>query len=127
WTAGSTALSQTNMLNLETQAGVALGSINPDIVTSGFILSGCAASRHNSYSATVLADTPLVYCRMDDASGTVCTDSSGNNFGLAYNNSPTLGVAGLLTGDSDTCVTFASASSRYANATSTTNLPTGAG
>lgn len=59
-----------------------------------------------AYSSEVLADSPLVYWRQGEASGTSVVDSSGNNRGGSYNNSPTLGVTGLLTGDSDTAVTY---------------------
>lgn len=67
-----------------------------------------------TYAATVLADSPLVYWRFGDASGTVAADSSGNSRDGAYGNGPTLGAAGLLTGDSDTAVTF-NGSNQFAN------------
>jgi hypothetical protein len=57
-----------------------------------------------SYSAEVLADSPLAYYRLGDASGTTMTDSSGNGRHGTYFNSPTLGATGLLLGDSDTAV-----------------------
>lgn len=59
-----------------------------------------------SYSTEVLADSPLVYWRLGDASGATATDSSGNSRSGTYANTPTLGVAGLLTGDPDTAVTL---------------------
>lgn len=59
-----------------------------------------------SYSAEVLADAPLVYLRLGEASGTVAADSSGNGRHGTYVATPTLGVAGLLAGDADTAVTF---------------------
>lgn len=65
-----------------------------------------------SYSSEVLADTPIMYYRLGEASGTVMTDSSGNGRDGTYANSPTLGATGLLTGDADTAVSFASASSQ---------------
>lgn len=58
-----------------------------------------------SYSSEVLADSPLGYWRMGDASGTTMTDSSPNGRHGSYINSPTLGTAGLLVGDSDTAIT----------------------
>jgi hypothetical protein len=68
-----------------------------------------------TYSSEVLADTPIGYWRLGDASGTTMTDSSGNSRNGTYANSPTLGTTGLLTSDSDTAVTFASASSQSAS------------
>lgn len=59
-----------------------------------------------SYSSEVLADSPLLYWRLGEASGTTATDSSGNGRHGTYSGSPTMGVAGLLTGDANTAVTF---------------------
>jgi hypothetical protein len=59
-----------------------------------------------TYSAAVLADSPLAYYRLGEASGTTMTDSSGNGRSGTYAGSPTLGATGLVTGDSDTAVTF---------------------
>lgn len=63
-----------------------------------------------SYSSEVLADSPLVYYRLGEASGTVATDSSGNGRNGTYVSSPTLGVTGALTGDSDKAMTVAGGS-----------------
>jgi hypothetical protein len=64
-----------------------------------------------SYSAEVLADSPVGYWRMADSSGTTMAATVGTNG--TYSNSPTLGSTGLLVGDSNTAVTFASASSQF--------------
>lgn len=61
-----------------------------------------------TYASEVLADSPLVYWRLGEASGTTATDSSGNGLNGTYSGSYTQGVTGLLTGDSDTAVTFTS-------------------
>jgi len=53
-----------------------------------------------------LADNPLAYWRLDEASGTNAADSSGNGRNGAYANGVTLGSAGALVGDSDTGATF---------------------
>ncbi len=49
-----------------------------------------------AYSDEVLADTPLVYYKLDEASGTSAADSSGNGSTATHTNSPTVGAAGLL-------------------------------
>ena len=64
-----------------------------------------------SYSSEVLADSPQAYYRLGEASGTTMTDSSGNSRNGTYNNTPTLGVTGALSGDTDTAATFAVGSS----------------
>lgn len=59
-----------------------------------------------TYSSEVLADSPLLYWRLGESSGTTAVDASGNSRNGTYNGGPTLGVTGLLTGDSNTAVTF---------------------
>jgi hypothetical protein len=78
-----------------------------------------------TYLDVVLADAPVRYYRMDEASGTTLHDAMGSGNNATTHASPTLGATGLLTGDSDTAVTFASASSQYASMP-TTGLPSGA-
>lgn len=63
------------------------------------------------YSHTLMGMTPVSYWRLGDPSG-AATDEKGANAGT-YTNTPTLGATGLLTGDPDTAVTFAAASSQY--------------
>jgi len=65
-----------------------------------------------SYFATCFALAPVSYWRLGESSGTVAVDAMGSNNGT-YTNAPTLGATGALTGDTDTAVTFASASSQY--------------
>ncbi len=66
----------------------------------------------SSYRAAALATNPIAYWRLGEASGTVADDEVGTNNGT-YVNAPTLGVAGLLSGDPNTAVAFAAASSQY--------------
>ena len=70
-----------------------------------------------SYKATVLADNPLFYYRLGEASG----DTSGNMYDEVatsnngtYYNTPTLGQTGAISGDSNTAVKFKEASTEYA-------------
>lgn len=58
------------------------------------------------YSSAILADSPLLYFRLGDTSGTTVVDSSGNGHSGTYHGSPTLGAAGALAGDINTAVTF---------------------
>lgn len=63
------------------------------------------------YSTEVLADAPVAYWRLGEASGTTAADSSGNGRSGVYQNTPTLGVAGVVPGN--TAVRFDKASSEY--------------
>ena len=73
-----------------------------------------------SYSAEVLADSPTIYWRLDETSGTTATDASGGGLDGTYQNTPTLGVAGAV--DDGTAITVAPASSEYVNRASVTGL-----
>ncbi len=75
-----------------------------------------------TYPSVILADSPVGYWRLDDASGPTVTATVGNN--LTATNSPTFGAAGLLTGDADTAMSFVGASVQRAEG-SDTGLPTG--
>jgi MYXO-CTERM domain-containing protein len=64
-----------------------------------------------SYSATVLADNPLAYWRLGEGPGSTTAanlGTGGSAYDLTYRTPPsalpTLGVAGLLSGDSDTAM-----------------------
>lgn len=59
------------------------------------------------YSFLIRSTSGLAgYWRLDEASGTVADDTSGNAKAGVYVASPTLGVAGALTGDADKAVTL---------------------
>lgn len=58
------------------------------------------------YDEVVLADGPVGYWRLGESSGTVARDSSGHGRDGTYVDAPTLGVAGALTTDANTAVTF---------------------
>lgn len=58
-----------------------------------------------SYSSEVLADSPEDYFRLGESSGATATNAgTGGHGNGTYVGSPTLGAAGLLVGDADTCV-----------------------
>jgi PKD repeat protein len=65
-----------------------------------------------SYSGAVLADSPLAYWRLGEASGTSAADASGNNRTGSYVGSPSRGLPGALAGDANTAVGF-NGSSQY--------------
>jgi hypothetical protein len=59
-----------------------------------------------TYSSEVLADSPGLFLRLGEASGSTAEDDSGNNRDGSYVASPTLGVTGALTADANTAVTL---------------------
>jgi RHS repeat-associated protein len=58
----------------------------------------------SAYETDVLGDSPSIYYRLGDSSGTTATDSSGNSYNGTYGGSTTLGVSGAITSDGDTAV-----------------------
>src|SRR6185312_10400706 len=97
------------------------GNIGPVAIYNTALSSGRVSAHYSAagsgstltqdkftYLDAVIADAPLRYYRMDEASGTVARDAmfSGNNG--TYTGTPTLGVAGALTSDpqSDTAITL---------------------
>lgn len=58
-----------------------------------------------TYTAEVLADSPIGYWRLGEAAGTTAVDAGSGSHNGTYVGSPTLGVAGLV-GDANTAVTF---------------------
>lgn len=66
----------------------------------GFFKSGVSVS--DPYKAAVLADSPVIYWRLDETSGTVAADTSGNgNAGTYAEDVSLLTAAGLLTTSTD--------------------------
>jgi hypothetical protein len=59
-----------------------------------------------NYAQECAVDLPSAAWRLGEPSGTQATDSSGNLLHGTYQNSPTLGVTGALTGDADTAITL---------------------
>lgn len=80
------------------------------IVASSYVsTSGGGGS---DYETLVLSYSPGLYLRLGESSGSTAADSSGNNRDGTYQNSPTLGATGLVSGDADTAATF-NGSSQY--------------
>ena len=94
------------LLLVAAAAGVVLsgaaGALPPAGPAAGLSAPGLVLS--SSYSSVVLADTPVVYWRLGESSGTTAFDSSGNGLDATLVGSPTLGAPGAITGDSNTSV-----------------------
>lgn len=74
-------------------------------------VAGGGGGGGSAYQALILADGPLMYYRLGEASGVTAVDASGHGNDGTYAAAPTLGVPGLITGDSDMAVTFTRAQS----------------
>ena len=78
----------------------------------------------SSYSTAVTDDSPSLYYRLDESSGTTAADSSGNGITGTYASSGiTYGVTGAIGGDSDTSITTAASGAAVTASDST--LPSG--
>lgn len=65
------------------------------------------------YQGAVLADSPLLYYRLNETSGTTCMDTSGNARNGTYSGGYTLGITGAITSDpTNKAVNFTGASGK---------------
>jgi hypothetical protein len=65
-----------------------------------------AQPSYSQFTTDALALKPLAYYPLNESSGAVAADLSGNGYNGTYVGAPTLGTTGLIPGDSDTAVTF---------------------
>lgn len=89
--------------------------------TSKTVYTGISAAA--AHAQAVMADSPLLYWKLDETSGTTAADSSTSNQPGSFINSPTLGVSGAFTGSNATTL---NGSSQYVQRLSPT-IPTGSG
>lgn len=75
-----------------------------------------------AYRDEVIADAPVIYLRLGETSGTVANDETTNNLDGTYINSPTLGVAGAVSGN--TAVTL-NGTTQFISVSHATALNTG--
>jgi hypothetical protein len=78
---------------------------NTPTMTPTGTLSG--TSTPSAYAAAILSDSPIAYWRLGEQDGTTAADRTGHGHDGAYQNSPTLGVAGAIVNDSDGAAHFA--------------------
>jgi len=82
------------------------------VSTSSVAVFAAALTAPNNYVATVLADQPLSYFRLDETSGTIGYDYAGGNNGNYYG-SYELGQPGYSLIDTDPAVTFSGTVGSY--------------
>lgn len=75
-------------------------------ITASSYTNGGGGGGNSAYAQQVLADSPLLYLKLNETSGTVAVDSSGNGRDGTYVNGPVLNQRGLVQADTDTCVLF---------------------
>jgi len=68
------------------------------------LTSSVTITESPSYAVALQADQPYAWWRLGEASGTTAADATGGGRDGTYTNSPTLGVSGALSGDTDTAV-----------------------
>lgn len=99
-----------------------------EIAGGDFLESEKVSFFTGNYRETILNNIPVGYWRLNESSGTSAADSSGNSYTGTYQNTPSLSQTGALAGDSDTSVSFSSASSeRITFGSFPTLVPTGTG
>ena len=100
------------LLKTATNTWLAMGRLAA--VSAGIIASSYVAGA-SDYPTTVLADSPVGYWRLGEASGTNAADSSGNAHDGTWSGtgSPTLGVTGLITGGNTAATTSGATSGPY--------------
>lgn len=75
---------------------VTVNSGFPRLLSREFYTSPGSVS---DWQTEVLADSPDLFWRLNESSGVVASDSSGNSSDGTYINNPTLGVTGYISGD----------------------------
>lgn len=74
-------------------------------LTAGPAQATCSTTTSDPYPQAVLADSPIAYYRLDEASGTTMCDASNSANNGTYNSSGiTYGVTGALSSSADTAV-----------------------
>lgn len=91
-------------------------TVHPARVISVTAVQAPTIGSGGPYASAVSADSPTIYWRLGESSGTTAADSSGNGHTGTYNGSPIFGNAGLQTSDSDSATYFISTSNHYAKA-----------
>ncbi|WP_373078713.1 LamG-like jellyroll fold domain-containing protein [Zhongshania sp.] len=74
-----------------------------------------------TYESLVLSDNPILYYRLNETSGTIAEDSSGNGIDGTYAGSPALGRPGLI--NEGLCVEFDGVNDRITGPNSNLSFP----
>lgn len=82
------------------------------VIASSYTTGG-GGGTGSQFASEVLADSPLLYWRIGESSGTTAVDSSGNGRDGTYFGSPTLGVPGMIRGDANTTASFLQSTNDY--------------
>ena len=75
---------------------IARAAVYTSALSPAQIAAHASASHDTDYDAAVLADSPVAFWKLDEASGTVAADSSGNGNTGTYQGAVTLGETGPL-------------------------------
>jgi len=80
----------------------------------------------STWATEIAADSPILWWRLGEASGTTAADASGHSNTGTYQGSPTFGTTGLISGDTDTAVTFDGVDDRVISGTGISGYPSAA-
>lgn len=97
---------------LSTSGSVSLSATLAGVgtLTGTLSTSSAAGGAPLSYAATILADSPVAYYRMNESSGVIAHDATSNHYDATLTGSFTLSQPGAIVGDTDTSILFNSAS-----------------
>ena len=76
------------------------------MASCGPATTAASSTAAKTYSATVLADGPAAYWRMDETTGNIMADATTNANNGRYAGTYALGQAGAIAGDGNTAVAF---------------------
>lgn len=97
-----------NTYEIVTSADVAstTASLTPNQAVTAVDLAAPPLDGSSTYGLAVMADSPVLYWRLGEASGTTAGDTSGNARAGTISGTPTMGTTGLLVSDANTAITF---------------------
>ena len=90
WTNGSTPISQGNLNNLETQVGVALASLNPNLISAGFVLTGATCTKDGVNANQLDIASGTAFLIQSDGTLAQCDIAADNTHTTGGNPSTTL-------------------------------------
>ncbi len=82
------------------------GVVGSAATTALTISTGCSAAQQAAYATAIAADSPSLWYRLGERTGTTATDSGSSRANGVYVGNPALGLPGALECDSDTAVGF---------------------
>lgn len=83
------------------------------VIASSYTTGG-GGGGGSQFASEILADSPLLYWRLGESSGSTAVDASGNGRDGTFGGAPIFGINSLTRGDADTATYFAEGTGDYA-------------